>query len=306
MMAWGSHVTGAIQIALQRSIKSRKTDVGRNLFIAVRTQMIVLALASGKWFGNDVDWWMQDSVGDETAAQCQRICIRTAELRSEVNRLMALERNANTIEMMYDLIRRAQLIDQDCIRWTNNVPEYWKHWTAKWVDNVPGGDYAKAEVFPGPVHLYTDFWIASVWNMLRASRLALASVIVRCAAWTRAPANYRTTPEYATASRVAVETINDIISSVPYHLGWHLGRKDLIIQRQNLSGFACGSEGSPKGLAGYFISWPLTLVYGQDYTTDAQRRWVLGRFRHIADVLGIQYTRILSAVGHHRSMSRQA
>lgn len=252
-------------------------------------------LTSGKKFDKGVEWWLEGAISDPTAAQCQRINIKTAELRSRVNELMAQERTPQNVEVMYELIQMAQTLDQESVLWQDTVPDHWRYTVATWESSVPGGDYSKAEVFPGPVHLYQDFWIASVWNMLRASRLILASVIVRCAAWTRAPANYRTTPEYATASLVAVETISDIIASVPYHLGWHTSRRESL-GHQNLGGFACGSEDTPKGLAGYFVSWPLTLVYGQDYTTDAQRAWVRGRFKYIGDGLGIKYAHILGQV----------
>lgn len=67
------------------------------------------------------------------------------------------------------------------------------------------------------------------------------------------------------------------------------------MQRQ-LSGFACGEEESLKGLAGYFLTWPLGCVVGQDYTTDSQRAWVRGRLRYIADELGVKYARIICQV----------
>jgi len=122
---------------------------------------------------------------------------------------------------------------------------------------------------------------------------------VRCAAWVCSPVDYRTTPEYATAARTCVEVITDVIASVPYHLGWHLKRPD-VVQRHDLSGFACGEEECMKGLAGYFLTWPLTVVNGQDYTTDAQRAWVVGRLKFIAKDLGVRYAGILAQVSSSR------
>lgn len=40
MMAWGSHITGAISIALDRGKNQTLSPIGRQLFIAVRTQMV--------------------------------------------------------------------------------------------------------------------------------------------------------------------------------------------------------------------------------------------------------------------------
>lgn len=243
-----------------------------------------------------VEWWINDAVKDETAASCQKIMIKTGELRAEVTRLMnCMARTPENIEIMLNMIRRAQMIDQEAVNWMHSVPDYWRPTTVHWESNVLNNDYANAEVYPGQVDLYADFWIASVWNLCRTSRLVNASLIVRCAAWVCSPVDYRTTPEYATAARTCVDTISDIIASVPYHLGWHLKRKELL-ERKNLGHFACGEENTLKGLAGYFLTWPLACVHGQDYTTDTQRKWVHGRLRYIGDELGVKYAHILSQV----------
>lgn len=94
------------------------------------------------------------------------------------------------------------------------------------------------------------------------------------------PVDYRTTPEYATAARRCGEVITDILASVPYNFGWHLNNKNGEESRsaegsggvgeRNL-GFGCGKEEvGNKGLAGLFLSWPLSCVMGQDYCTDAR------------------------------------
>lgn len=43
MLAWGSHIEGAIQLAKTRGRKQLRTRVGLNMFIAVRTQMVSLS-----------------------------------------------------------------------------------------------------------------------------------------------------------------------------------------------------------------------------------------------------------------------
>lgn len=294
MLAWGSHIEGAIQLVKQRGRKQLRTRIGLLLFIAVRTQMIIHTLTSGKAPIMGVEWWIDDAVKDENALGCQRIMIKTGELRAEVTRLMnCMARTPENIEIMLHMTRRVQLVDQEAVNWMKGLPDFWQYKTVSWEDHVPNGDYSKAEVFPGRVDVYTDFWISSVWNSCRTARLILASIIVRCAAWVCSPVDYRTTPEYATAARTCVDTITDIIASVPYNLGWHLN-KPHIMQKANLGQFACGEENTLKGLAGYFLTWPLACLNGQDYTTDAQRAWVHGRLKYIGDELGVKYAHILS------------
>lgn len=303
MFAWGSHIEGAIQLVQARGRKQLRSKMGLNLFVAVRTQMIIHTLTNCTPPVMGVDWWLRDAIQDEAAGHCQRLAIETAEIRAEATRLMsAISRGPENINIILDMIRRAQKIDQDLVSWMADLPEHFTYRTVAWEDHVPGGDYERAEVFPGRVDVYQDFWSASVVNMARCSRIILASVTVRCAAWVCSPVDYRTTPEYATAARTCVDTITDIIASVPYQLGWHLKRPELV-ERANLSGFACGIEGIHKSLPGYFLTWPLAVLHGQDYTTDAQRAWVVGRLKFIGDELGVKYAHLLSQVRTPRPLS---
>ncbi|KAG5927818.1 hypothetical protein E4U42_001734 [Claviceps africana] len=294
MLAWGSHIEGAIQLAKARGRKQLQTRVGLNLFIAVRTQMIIHSLSTSKAPGMDVSWWIEDAVRDRHASECQRLCIKVGELRAEANRLLTtVPRSPDNMEIIIDVIRRCQAQDQACASWCRNLPDYFQCKTATWGDNVPNGDYTKAEVYPGRVDVYNDTWVATVWNMLRCTRIILNSIIVRCAAWVCAPVDYRTTPEYANAARTTVDIVTDVISSVPYQLGWFCKRKDLL-ERANLSTFACGEDDSSKGLSGYFMTWPLAFIHSLDYLTDSQRTWVRGRLQYIGTQLGVRYALLLT------------
>lgn len=220
------------------------------------------------------DWWIHDAVVDSTAAECQRISLMAGELRSETTRAMAgVTRTPENIQIIQGLMNRAKSLDEQLARWVESAPESLQFRTLCWQSHnvaVPGGDYSQAEVFPGRVDVYSDFWVAAVWNQARTTRLVLNSIIVRCAAWVCSPVDYRTTPEYATAVRVCVETISEILASIPYHLGWHTKRRELFAE-DDINSFACGDEYGMKGLAGYLLTWPLACVMTQDYTTDARK-----------------------------------
>ncbi|CCC09468.1 unnamed protein product [Sordaria macrospora k-hell] len=335
--AWGSHIEGAIQLVKARGKKQLKTQTGLQLFIAVRTQQIIHALTSGSPPIMGVDWWLDNAVNDSYAAHCQRLNLQTSELRAEVTHIMTHgtttaaspsspssphsspsisyeERTAKILSLM----RRSQELDRAIVDWMASLPSHWRYRTLCWQDYVANTDYAHAEVFPGRVDVYSDVWIASMWNMGRVTRLILASITVRCAAWACSPVDYRTTPEYAHSARVCAEVISDVLASVPYHLGWHYrtrskrrggrqgqgqgrgnrrrnwdhtddededGEEDDHnhddnngedgLDEEQLSGFGCGEdEQGAKGLAGYFLTWPLACVMGQDYLTEDQRTWL--------------------------------
>jgi hypothetical protein len=291
---WGSHVEGAVQLVKARGRSQLQTARGVTLFIAVRTQLIIHTQSTGKAPAMGAEWWINDAVNNEQATQCQRLNIQTAELRAEVNRLMGQAgRSPENVDLMLKMMRKCQNLEQECANWGHNLPDYFNWKTVAWEDHVPQGDYAKAEVFPGRVDLYQDLWIASVWNLIRCSRLILASMIVRCAAWICSPVDYRTTPEYATAARTAMDLLTDIIASVPYQLGWFRKRRHLL-DKNHMSSFGCGEEDAQKGLPGYLLTWPLTVIVGQDYTSDSQRAWARGRLYYIANYLGVRYAHMLA------------
>lgn len=216
-----------------------------------------------------VDWWMHEAIVDLTAAECQRLNLKTGELRAEATQIMAsVSRTPENIKLVQGLMRRAQAIDEELSEWMCTVPEAWECKAAFW-QRGSSSDFSKDEVFPGRVDVYSDFWIAALWNLARTTRLVLMSIMVRCAAWVCSPVDYRTTPEYAIAARSCVDTIADILASVPYHLGWHTRKRGLFTSQEE-AGFACGDEHGLKGLAAYFLTWPLACVMCQDYATDAR------------------------------------
>ncbi|KAI0104221.1 hypothetical protein GGR51DRAFT_227743 [Nemania sp. FL0031] len=297
MFNWGSHIEGAVQLVKARGKKQNKTRVGLQLFIAVRTLMSVYCLTSSQAPTMGAEWWLDATDFSKTAAMVQRLMIKTSEIRAQTAHLIdTLAKTPDNTELMLELIQKAQAVDQEVVAWQSSVSSDWHPRRAGWADSVAGGDYARAEVFPGRVDVYRDIWIGSVANSARAVRLILHGAIVRCAAWLCSPVDYRTTPEYAAASTVCRVAIGDIIASVPYFLGWHLRRKDVDQKTTNFGTFACGEEdsaagagASAKGLAGYLLTWPLAVVLSQDYTTDAERAWVLGRLRKIGSEVGVKY-----------------
>ncbi|RYO97342.1 hypothetical protein DL764_007320 [Monosporascus ibericus] len=242
--AWGSHVEGAIQLVKIRGRRQLQSDPFQ----------IMHTFSTGRSPSMGVEWWLEDAVKNQKASECQRLCIKTGELRGEITRLMAiLQRTPENIEIVLDVIRRCQTVDQEAVNWMDSLPEHWRYKTVAWENHVPNGDYSKAEVFPGRVDAYADIYIASVWNMTRTARLILHSMIVRCAAWVCAPVDYRTTPEYATAARICVEISTDIIACAPFHLGWRIKRGNAV-QKAQLGSFACGEADNTTALAGYFLA----------------------------------------------------
>ena len=257
-----------------------------------------------------VDWWVIESPTDPGVFMV-RLLLRVAELRAEINHCLGFyPRAPEYFQKVLDLMRRAQSMEGEFQDWVESIPDSWRVKTVAWVDNVPGGDITKADVCPGKVDTYRDIFIAAMWNHSRVSRLFLAGLVVRCAAWICSPVDYRTTPEYATSARIGVDMVSDIIAAVPYLLGWRV-EQDGQLKAGDLSTFTSGKDNSTsaKALGGFFLTWPLMCAVCSDYATDSQRQWIRGRMNLIGDVMGINQAKTIGSVGlrnpsSHRHLRR--
>ncbi|KAG4026342.1 hypothetical protein MFRU_042g00700 [Monilinia fructicola] len=289
--AWGSHVDGAVQIVKMRGKKQLRTKVGVALFQSVRGQMLVNCLSSSKTPMLGTDWWCADAQKDEGSAFVNKLNLEVAELRGDLNRiLMSHPRSAETNTLVSEIMHRALEMEQEYQRWEETQTKE----TVAWVDNVPGGDITKADVCPGRVDLYPDVFSCSAWNFARVSRIFIASIVIRCAAWLCYPVDYRTTPEYAQMSRMGQEMICDIIASVPFMFGWHLDSEGRLKPGDVMGG---GEDVmGVKALGGAYMIWPLLSISCSDFTTDSQRLWIKGRFRFISDVMGLNQAKVVSCL----------
>ncbi|CAG8954880.1 hypothetical protein HYFRA_00008567 [Hymenoscyphus fraxineus] len=293
--AWYSHVNGAIQIVRMRGKKQLRTKVGQSLFQVVRTQMVINCMTSSKVPSMGADWWTPD-IGEDYGVAITRIKLHIAELRAEMNdTLSTCPRTPEYFQMVADIMRRAHVMEQEYHEWEASLPEWWRPKTVAWVDNHAATDFSKSEVCPGKVESYHNIWVATIWNHARVARIGASGIIVRCAAWMCSPVDYRTTPEYAHATRLCVDLVTDIISSVPFHLGWDIGKGGSLSSADPLS-FEAGLEAfsNPKGYGGFFALWPLFVCSTADYITDSQRAWVKGRMMYISETLGLNHAKVLA------------
>jgi hypothetical protein len=241
-----------------------------------------------------MDWWLSDPHCDPSL-EISRLGLKTADLRAEINKFLAvISRTPENIAHVLALMQRAFTLEQEFQAWIDNASDYWQPKIVAWVDDI-NGDMKDSKAFPGKVLVYNDFWVLTMYNLLRVSKLFLAGAIIRCAAWVASPVDYRTTPEYATAARWSVDIINDIVASVPYVLGW--GRDDFNTKYGVQEGFACGSGASlPRAIGAYVCVWPLFSATCSDFTTDRQREWMFGRLQYIEKDMGINQAGTLRSV----------
>lgn len=245
------------------------------------------------------NWWTRQSeLCDPIGARFSRFSLEISEVRAEVTRLMAvLPRHGHGMDHMLEMLRKTQDLDRSIANWLETLPaEY--HFSTLCVEEdraveglLPLRD---APVFPGGrVDMYSDLATCGLRNSMRASRIILGSLIIRVAAWICSPADYRLTPEYATAVGTMTASIADIVASVPFALRTYAkGQHGALAAGR----FLCGADEQSKMVGGMTAAWPLSTVRTCDFTTDAQREWAVGRLHFIAHDLGIRYASTLADV----------
>jgi hypothetical protein len=257
---------------------------------------MINCMTSAKLPKGGVEWWTTDIEGD-FGSPIVNMKLRLATLRYEMNQTLSVySRTPEHFAKISDIMRRAQAVENECQAWESSLPEWWHPKTVAWVDNIAGMDVSKSEVWPGKIETYHNIWVATFWNHARVARIAASGIIIRCTAWMCSPVDYRTTPEYAYANRICLDLVIDIISSIPYLLGWDIGKGSSATA--NMSTFEAGLEAfiNPKPIGGFFALWPLFVVSTADYCTDSQRTYAKARMVHIAEHLGLNHAKVLAGV----------
>ncbi|KYK59831.1 hypothetical protein DCS_00965 [Drechmeria coniospora] len=293
MCAWSVRVDGAVQYVKERGPGQLKMKAGLDFFISVRTQMILRSLTTGKAPSLELDWWTASTDSNQHAQHFHKLSLRAAETKNEVVRLLECGQTPHSMDVMQRMMRQCQELDEKIAGMLRELPTCFRWRTVGWEEFDGHRGYANAEVFPGRVDKYADMIVANTWNVMRCTRLMLASLMVRATAWLVWPADYHMSASYESSAKLSTELLADIVASVPYHLGWP-AKNESVCGEAQLSSFARGEGAAEKGLACYLLLWPLAFIQGQDFLTSAQRAWIKGRLRHIGYKMGVRYAIMLS------------
>jgi hypothetical protein len=216
------------------------------------------------------------------------------------------------------ILSKALEIDGTLLELFANIPPGWEY------DTI----YTEADadvVFNRIYHVYYDYWIAQLWNAMRAVRILLNEQIreVLLEGLSSKPP-VCLGPEYTAqlqiSTDVLIELQADILASVPQHLGY-VSRRTSPCRTSNGQGPASSdqttsrflwtdAEDSPallgkmrhelpkppmlRASGGYFLLWPLYLAGCMDITTEPARRWVIQNLQFIGRSMGIQQALVVA------------
>lgn len=253
-----------------------------------------------------LEWWLRESeVYDPIGVRAQRFSLQICEIRAEASRLMTtLPHNEVGVEIMLEMLQKVKSLDREIALWGKNLPEEYQPHVLYYEDRpIEPGALRKAPVFPGPVLVYRNVVVASMWNALRASRIIFGSLLIRLVAWICWPADYHVAPDYTTMVRTIRTLISELVSTTPFMLNTFDDKRSAAIafdiaggRGVNMGNFSCGADMQSKMIGGLMASWPLSTIRTCDFTTDEQREWCLGRLASIEQELGIKYAGALAKV----------
>ena len=210
------------------------------------------------------------------------LCITTAKLcalRADMKYFRNYSKSAKIVPL-------ALAIDAELSAWAENCSASHPYTTT-----------APAEtsefVYEGHFHVYSSITEATVWNEHRRMRMLCHELL---AEHLRQLIEHRVEYsefELSTAemkcqlydSKEMIERLaKEICASVPFHFGLHLGNAD---RRTGTL--------APKAVCGNLLLRPLYMAGAPRFVSNRLRKWVIGRFEKISEMMGIK---LATSLGH--------
>lgn len=133
--------------------------------------------------------------------------------------------------------------------------------------------------YPNNMDIYRDATCASTWNTWRNTRIRLLQIIMKCATILAPVGSHTPSQEYTTALNTVQTLVDDICSSIPFHLGHH---------EKGVSSPGFSDYPHPPGQAKWPENFPATGAVGGwlmmpqlafasrvDATPNSQRQWMM-------------------------------
>ena len=203
------------------------------------------------------------------AMDIPRLRIREQNLLAEDN---AVTKQADALSLLVDTKR----YEATLASWAHGLPPEFSY------SRLPlnsGADSKAQNAYPSSMDIYQDATVASTWNTWRNQRIGLLKIIMECATIVQPPGSRTPSFEYTKASNEIQQLVDDICSSIPFHLGHHK-------KRSSSPGFSDyphppGQAKWPDNFAatgavgGWLMMPQLAAASKVDCIPNSQRQWML-------------------------------
>ncbi|MCJ1287232.1 hypothetical protein MMC26_006580 [Xylographa opegraphella] len=312
--SWGKHVDGAVALVKHRGDDLFKSSLGARIFYWVRAQMVVNQITRcqpvQKLEGMAKGWTGPINRLEGGAMNLLVIlAMQIPTLRATAKEILRQPMSMNTAAEIVELMSEARRVDREIAAWTFKIPDDWKYTIVGMIEGMDNP--ATDQYYPGPMHSYLDLWSANIWNNYRSYRIFCQMIILNCLerlipSWERT-----STSAYCSTLAILQALVNDICSSVPYHLGFpdyvyqsneSAPNHDYILAMDDIGiphhkPDPCPRSNNVVSMGGFFLTWQLFVAFNVVAIPEAQRIWLNSRLRYIGDAVGINQATVVADRG---------
>ncbi|MCJ1393147.1 hypothetical protein MMC18_006019 [Xylographa bjoerkii] len=285
MRSWTQHISGAVQLLHLRGKEQLQTRIGHQLFVQLRSQVIINCMQRRARVPDDVAEWTLSAMAYETpeeliSSTLSSIVIKFCNLRASMESFHDFRHSAR-------IISAAFTIDAELADWAARCP-------AQYIYSTVTMQSRSESVFSDYYHTYDTIWIAWTWNSYRSIRILLNETLLQqLTHLSQYPLDYpEPYDEYSSlpyetqilcCKSLLVQLTQDICASVPFYLGYH-SQQDGVESMQ----------APPVAAGGNLLLWPLFTAACTNVVSEMMRLWVVGRLEKIAEDMGIRQATALA------------
>lgn len=283
---WMEHIYGAAAVIKIRGREQIRTPAGRRMLLQVTSSLLINCVHRSIRVPEHIRDYMEEAMREtsnpESGFKVQRVMMLLADLRAGIRE--------GSMKGPDAILDRAMELDGVLLDISREVPPGWEYETII-------TDVDSDIVYNRRYHVYYDYWIALMWNVLRTLRIMLNGVI-RGALLDGFSANppifthVKYNAQFQLATEALYELQADILATVPQCVG---GRNPTRPTAGDVKNDPITVKFPPIPMSGgSLLMWPLWFAGIMDNTTDAIREFVARILHSIGDIQGIQQAHVLA------------
>lgn len=181
------------------------------------------------WFGEDTE--------ENAANRLTKVSMALPSLRRQYETLKKATKTALSTIEAEALLNAAKLVDDDLRDWSDTLPPSWRPKFVS-ISPEPEGNIMEAPEWPGPQHMYQDVFMSSIINDYRVSRIFCQTVVTGCLDFL-GTSHREEVPgmDLLTAQYITQKMVDEICSSVTFHLNFDVGRRAKVSEREQVGKF---------------------------------------------------------------------
>ncbi|KAF2753762.1 hypothetical protein EJ05DRAFT_489931 [Pseudovirgaria hyperparasitica] len=291
---WNHHVDGAVALVKMRGTEQFNNPQSYNIFRAVRSMMLTNCVQRKKpvdTFPGENGWKGKDT--EENAAnRLTMISMELPEIRSRFETLQSGQASGDVSTEVNALLQSTKKMDAGLENWAATLPSTWNPQIISIVEDSDT-DIMLCPEWPGPQHIYNDVFVSNIQNDYRVTRIFCQIVIMGCLSII-GDMGQNSDFEMLRAQYTSQQMVNDICSSVPFHMSFDMHSRPRTTGDENKAAEALGA---------YFLAWPLFVCNRVPNVSEQQRMWIAGRLMRIGVSFGLDAAQLESIARRGAKMS---